>query len=124
MFLRAVPSFGNQIRKLSTSRVFFNKEYTPNEEWLLHNNKLTTIGITKTAIEQLGDVVYIEYLFEKGDYVKKDEEIVVIESVKSTESIKAPFDNIIVDNNEELEIDLTDLNQDPENTWIIQIEKE
>lgn len=124
MSLRTLTRFGSQLRQLSTARVFFNKEYTPNEEWLLHKNKLTTIGITKSAVEQLGDVVYIEYLFEKGDFVKKDEELVVIESVKATESIKAPFDNTIVDNNEELEIDLSNLNQDPENTWIIKIEKE
>lgn len=124
MFLRAAPRVGSQIRKFSTSRVFFNREYTSNEEWLQHDNKLTKIGITKKAIEELGEVVYIEYLFEKGDLVKQDDELVVIESVKTTESIKAPFNNIVVKNNEELEIDLTDLNQDPENTWIIQIEKE
>ena len=46
-----------------------------------------------------------------------------MESVKATDSIKAPFDCKIIENNTSLEDDLDILNTDTENTWIIKIEK-
>ena len=124
MLSRIISRTSNQIRQISTTKINYQKKiYTPSEEWLLQNNNLTQIGITKNAVEQLGEIVYIEFLHNKGDFVKKDEELLIIESVKATESIKAPFDNIINENNIQLEDDLSELNQDPENTWMIEIEK-
>ena len=55
------------------------------------------------------------------DLVSKEELIVVLESVKATDSIKAPFDCVLIENNHELEDDQEQINKDPENTWIIKI---
>ena len=45
----------------------------------------------------------------------------MLESVKATDSIKAPFDCVLIENNHELEDDQELINKDPENTWIIKI---
>ncbi len=57
------------------------------------------VGITSHAAEQLGDIVFVE-LPEAGTDVTKDEEIVVIESVKAASDILAPIDGEIVEINE------------------------
>jgi len=59
------------------------------------------VGITEHAAEQLGDVVFVE-LPEEGTTVSKDDEIVVIESVKAASDILAPLDGEIVEVNEAL----------------------
>ena len=49
------------------SEVKFSKEH----EWVVVNNDIATIGITKHATELLGDIVFAE-LPEKGSSVNKD----------------------------------------------------
>jgi glycine cleavage system H protein len=100
------------------------RTYTKNEEWIDKINKSYNIGITNSAIQQLGELVYLEYQMDINTKIKKDEEIVVFESVKATDSINAPFDCILEKNNLELEENLKSLNNDSENTWIIKIKKD
>jgi len=76
-------------------------KFTEEHEWLLPEDDLMVVGITSHAAEQLGDVVFIE-LPEVGTEVTKDEEIVVIESVKAASDILAPLDGEIVEVNEGL----------------------
>jgi len=52
------------------------------------------VGITTHAAEQLGDVVFVE-LPDEGTVVSKDDEVVVIESVKAASDILAPIDGEI-----------------------------
>ena len=87
-------------RFLKTTAVLKDKEYTDNEEWLLHTPEYTKIGLTKNAVEQLGELVFIDYLNESGDSLDKGDESVTIESVKAVESIIIPFDCKLVENNE------------------------
>jgi glycine cleavage system H protein len=112
-----------QIRTLSSSKILKKKIYTPNEEWILHTMESTQIGITKNAQDQLGELVYIDFSNQKGDIIKKDEELVTIESVKATESINAPFDCVLLANNLSLEEDLDVINQNPEDTWIVKVDE-
>ncbi len=76
-------------------------KFTEEHEWLLPEGDLIVVGITEHAAEQLGDVVFIE-LPEAGTEITKDEEIVVIESVKAASDILAPLDGEIVEVNEAL----------------------
>ena len=102
------------------------KEYTNSEEWLYHTMESTRIGLTQKAIDELGDLVYIEYLSEKGGIVKENEDLVIIESVKASNSISAPYDLVVLSNNITLEEELDNVNKDPENvdtSWIIKIDK-
>lgn len=73
-------------------------KYTEEHEWLREEGELMVVGITTHAAEQLGDVVFVE-LPEEGDTVSKDDEVVVIESVKAASDILAPLDGEIVEVN-------------------------
>jgi glycine cleavage system H protein len=73
-------------------------KFTEEHEWLLAEGDLMVVGITAHAAEQLGDVVFVE-LPEVGTEMVKDDEIVVIESVKAASDILAPLDGEVVEVN-------------------------
>lgn len=73
-------------------------KFTEEHEWLRVEDDLVVVGITTHAADELGDVVFIE-LPEEGAEVAKDDEIVVIESVKAASEILAPLDGEIVEVN-------------------------
>jgi glycine cleavage system H protein len=124
MFSRVIPRIINN-NSLKMTRILNKrtKTYTANEEWILEKICSTEIGLTNKAIEQLGEIVYIDFPNTKGDIIKENDELVTIESVKATESINAPFECIVLKNNTTLEEDLQPLNENPEDTWIIKIDK-
>ena len=76
-------------------------KYTEEHEWLRSEDDLVVVGITEHATTQLGDIVFVE-LPEVGSTVTKDDEIVVIESVKAASDILAPLDGEIVEINDAL----------------------
>ncbi len=69
-------------------------KFTEQHEWLKPEGDEITVGITEHAANELGDIVFIE-LPEVGTTVAKDDEIVVIESVKAASDITAPVDGEI-----------------------------
>ena len=87
-------------------------KYTEEHEWLREEDGLIVVGITEHASEQLGDVVFVD-LPEAGKTVSKDDEIVVIESVKAASDILAPLDGEIVEVNEALADNPALVNEDP-----------
>ena len=76
-------------------------KYTEEHEWLRPEGDVVVVGITEHAATQLGDIVFVE-LPEVGSTVSKDDEIVVIESVKAASDIVAPIDGEIVEVNDAL----------------------
>ncbi|MGR3614804.1 MAG: glycine cleavage system protein GcvH [Paracoccaceae bacterium] len=86
-------------------------KFTEEHEWLLPEGDLIVVGITSHAAEQLGDVVFVE-LPEAGTEISKDDEIVVIESVKAASDILAPLDGEIVEVNEALVDNPGKINED------------
>ncbi|MGK7651902.1 glycine cleavage system protein GcvH [Roseovarius sp. B08] len=96
-------------------------KYTEEHEWLDQDGDIVTVGITSHAAEQLGDIVFVE-LPEVGAEVTKDDEIVVIESVKAASDILAPLDGEIVEVNEVLADTPSKINEDPEGDgWFFRI---
>ncbi len=87
-------------------------KYTEEHEWLLKEGDTVTVGITEHAASELGDLVFIE-LPEQGIKVEKDQEIVVIESVKAASDIMAPLDGEIVEINAAIVENPTLVNEDP-----------
>ena len=73
-------------------------KFTEEHEWLRVEGDDVIIGITEHATTQLGDIVFVE-LPEVGDTVTKDDELVVIESVKAASDILAPIDGEITEVN-------------------------
>ncbi|MFT4716134.1 MAG: glycine cleavage system H protein [Paracoccaceae bacterium] len=86
-------------------------KFTEEHEWLQVEGDLVIVGITEHAATQLGDLVFVE-LPEVGTEVSKDDEVVVIESVKAASDILAPLDGEIVAVNEALVDEPTKVNQD------------
>lgn len=99
-------------------------KYTEEHEWLRVEDDLVVVGITEHAAEQLGDIVFVE-LPEEGTTVSKDDEIVVIESVKAASDILAPLDGEIVEVNEALVDNPGRINDDPlGEAWFIKMKIE
>ena len=87
-------------------------KFTEEHEWLRSEGDIVVVGITDHASTQLGDVVFVE-LPEEGATVSKDDEIVVIESVKAASDILAPLDGEIIEINEALSDQPSKVNEDP-----------
>ena len=87
-------------------------KFTEEHEWLRVEGDLVVVGITEHASSQLGDIVFIE-LPDEGTIVSKDDEIVVIESVKAASDILYPLDGQIVEINEMLVDETSKVNEDP-----------
>lgn len=100
-------------------------KYTEEHEWLeADDDGVVTVGITAHAAEQLGDVVFVE-LPDVGREVSKDDEVVVIESVKAASDILAPLDGEIVEVNEAIIEDPGKVNEDPEgDAWFFKLKVE
>lgn len=96
-------------------------KFTEEHEWLRPEGDEIVVGITEHAAEQLGDIVFVE-LPEVGTEVSKDDECVVIESVKAASDILAPLDGEITEVNEALVDDPGKVNEDPlGDAWFFKI---
>jgi len=87
-------------------------KFTEEHEWLRTEGEIVVVGITEHASTQLGDVVFVE-LPDEGITVSKDDEVVVIESVKAASDILAPLDGEIIEINEVLSDEPSKVNEDP-----------
>lgn len=100
-------------------------ETTYNEEhlWVRRDDYgMAVVGISDHAQEQLGDIVYVE-LPDVGREVIVDEEIALIESVKTTSEINAPVSGTIIEINEELVLRPELINESPlDDGWLMRIE--
>jgi len=76
-----------------------NLNYADTHEYVLRENGFLKIGVSEFAIDQLGDIVFVE-LAEKGVNLEKGETFGTIESVKAVEEVYLPFSGEIVSVNE------------------------
>jgi glycine cleavage system H protein len=99
-------------------------KFTEEHEWLRREGDLVVVGITEHAATQLGDLVFVE-LPETGTSIAKDDEIVVIESVKAASDILAPMDGEIVEVNESIVANPALVNEDPRGDgWFFKLKPE
>ncbi|MDJ0797215.1 MAG: glycine cleavage system protein GcvH [Calothrix sp. MO_167.B12] len=76
-----------------------NLRYLDTHEYVRLEGDMATIGITAFAVDQLGDIVFLE-LPEVEDSVSKGEGFGSIESVKAVEDLKSPVTGTVVERNE------------------------
>jgi glycine cleavage system H protein len=76
-------------------------KYLDTHEYVRVDGDIATIGITAFAVDQLGDIVFLE-LPEINDSVSKGEGFGSIESVKAVEDLKSPVTGTVVERNEAL----------------------
>ena len=95
--------------------------YSDQHEWVRVDGDTATVGITKYAAEQLGDVVYVE-LPETGRKVGQGGEVAVVESVKAASEVYAPVGGEVTDANRALGDDPAKVNADPEGAgWFFKL---
>jgi len=106
------------------------KQYTLHHEWVLLkeeeiNGLIGIIGITKHALEEIGEVVFLK-LPEVGEAFSAGEEVAILESTKAAVDLYAPLSGVVVGVNEAiLDVEgkgLDLLNLDPEEKgWLFKI---
>jgi len=95
---------------------------TKSHEYLLESeNSIYTIGLTDYAVEQLGDIVFVE-LPEVGTEFSKGEVFATVESVKAASEIYMPVGGKIVEVNEKIADAPEILNEAPfTDGWLVKI---
>lgn len=96
--------------------------YSQEHEWITLEGNIGTVGISAYAVEQLGDITFIEFP-EISKEVSQGESAAFIESVKAASDIYTPVSGKIVEVNSELESAPEMVNENPEGAaWIFKIE--
>jgi glycine cleavage system H protein len=96
--------------------------YTKEHEWARIRGNVAQIGITRFAVEQLGDVTQLE-LPREGESVTKDEVFGTVESVKAVSDLFAPVSGKVVKINTPLHDTPEAVNEEPyDEGWMIEIE--
>ena len=98
--------------------------YADTHEYVKKENDLIKLGISEFAVDQLGDIVFVE-LREKGSTLEKGETFGTIESVKAVEEVYLPFDAEIIERNDNVIDNPEILQNDPINDgWLILVKPE
>lgn len=87
-------------------------KYLDTHEYVRLEGEIATLGISAFAVDQLGDIVFLE-LPDVGDALEKGESFGTIESVKAVEDMYAPISGTVIERNEAM-IDSPELiSEDP-----------
>jgi len=98
-----------------------DKKYSKKHEWVELDGDIATIGITKHATEQLGDIVFTE-VPDAGKALEAGGEAAVVESVKAASDVYSPISGEVTENNQAIVSDPSLVNQDPEgNGWFFKV---
>jgi glycine cleavage system H protein len=96
-------------------------KFTDDHEWLRIEGDTATVGITRYATEQLGDIVFVE-LPEAGAEFAKADAVAVVESVKAASDVFMPLDGTIIEANQAIVDEPAKVNQDPQgDAWFFKM---
>jgi glycine cleavage system H protein len=99
-------------------------KYLDSHEYVRLEGEIATIGISAFAVDQLGDIVFLE-LPEVGDAVEKGEKFGTVESVKAVEDLNSPVNGTVIESNTPLVDAPEQLAEDPYGEgWLIKIRVE
>jgi glycine cleavage system H protein len=74
-------------------------KYLDSHEYVRLDGEIATLGISAFAVDQLGDIVFLE-LPDIGDALEKGETFGTIESVKAVEDMYAPVSGTVIERND------------------------
>ena len=95
--------------------------YTAEHEWL-QDGSPSTIGITATAADALGDIVYLE-LPAVGEDLVAGAVVGEIESTKSVSELYSPVSGTVVEINQSAVDDPSVVNSDPYGAgWLLKVD--
>ena len=97
-------------------------KYAESHEYVrLEEDGTATVGISAFAVDQLGEIVFVE-LPEVGEDVEKGETFGNVESVKAAEDIYSPVTGKVIECNTEIVDAPEKLNQDPYGEgWLLKV---
>ncbi|AJC49295.1 glycine cleavage system protein GcvH [Allofrancisella guangzhouensis] len=78
-----------------------NYLYTQTNEWIQIKDNVARVGVDDYSQNEFGEIVYVD-LPKFGHHYDRDEEICVIESVKTASDIYSPLSGKVVKINEKL----------------------
>ena len=95
--------------------------FTKDHEWVRLEGDVATVGISKHAADQLGDVVFVETP-EAGKTIAKGDSFAVVESVKAASDVYAQLAGEVVEGNAALGDAPETVNDQPEKAgWFAKI---
>jgi len=95
--------------------------FAETHEWAKKDNDIATIGITDFAVQQLSDLVYIDFP-KVGQSVKKGEPFGEVESVKTVSDLISPVSGEVIEVNDSVSSNLDSVGKDPYgNGWLIKV---
>ncbi|MFB2878055.1 glycine cleavage system protein GcvH [Floridanema aerugineum] len=96
-------------------------KYLDTHEYIRVDGEIATIGISAFAVDQLGDIVFLD-LSEIGDALSKGESFGTVESVKAVEDLKAPVTGTVVERNEAMIQTPEEIGEDPYGEgWLLKV---
>lgn len=100
------------------------RRYTKSHEWCALEEGVATVGITKHATDELGDLTFLDFKVAAGEDVAKGDTFGEVDSVKATSELYAPVAGAVEAINERFsdESELGALSESPEpEGWLIKI---
>ncbi len=95
--------------------------FADSHEYAAPNGDLAHIGISAFAVDQLGDIVFVD-LPEIGDSLKRGTTFGSVESVKAVEDMYAPLTGDVIAINQSVLSNPEQLQNDPHGEgWLLQI---
>ncbi len=88
------------------------RKYTKDHEWALVEADIAMVGISEHAVEELGDITFIEAP-EIGATLSKGDSAGFVESVKAASDIYAPLSGEVTEVNTRLENEPEIVNTEP-----------
>jgi len=96
-------------------------KYLDSHEYIKLEGEIAIIGITSFAVDQLGDIVFVE-LPNVDDKIEKGEKFGTVESVKAVEELISPIGGTVIESNTTLEDSPEILSDDPYGDgWLIKV---
>ncbi|OKH34214.1 glycine cleavage system protein H [Calothrix sp. HK-06] len=98
-----------------------NLRYLDTHEYVRLDGDIATVGITAFAVDQLGDIVFLE-LPDVGETVTKGDSFGTVESVKAVEDLNAPITGTVLERNDALIEAPEQIGDDPYGeSWLLKI---
>jgi len=96
-------------------------KYLDTHEYVRLDGDIATVGITAFAVDQLGDIVFLE-LPEIGAALSKGESFGTIESVKAVEDLNSAITGTVVERNEAMIESPEQIGEDPYGDgWLLKV---
>lgn len=94
----------------------YNKDYS----WIKIDGDVATLGIFEPGAKKIKEFVFI-MLPKKGDKLKKGEKYVSLEAIKWSGHLSSPVSGEIIEVNDPLYDNPSEINKEPYKNWIVKI---